>query len=939
MDRKKMKKIIAVVLIAATAIVSIFASPLTLVGSVGNAKVYDETFKSVSNANSVKDNWIIRTSDNEVALESDSLKLTVGENSLVQVLSLDDAAPVVYLLDGWLGATTAENVNLTVKTTVTVYDVAAGSTVVIISNETTENGYVHQGSTKVTNNLTGVVNTVEADTYLDLSQSGVAPQKPVENSEIAINTAKYLEKKAEPVAEEKAEVVAQAPAQAEEAKEAEEAVATEVAKEETAATVEPEVYLAPLTKTLSFAGYDATITAYVGKAYIKYPNFITADEIYAAAKAAYTAYGAYLKDVYIEVVEDGKAVVTYPKTYGEAEFNVAISLLKKEIPHYIASLLSLTEKPEIEEKEALTIVAPVPVKAKSEPAEPKTETVIVPLTHTLTFAGYEATITAYVGKAYIEYPAFVTAQEVYDAAKAAYAAYGAYLKDVYIEVVEDGKAVVTYPETYGEAEFTFATALLEKELPYYIATLLGTEPEVKAEVKVDEKEIDLIEVITQESTTPAAPEKPTVEKPAKEKKQSNVKFGATISVVYGKYTKGSEFKPFIDKHIIRRIGFAPKNAVITLDPYVTIDNLTIGLHLAIDVANIKDSFNFITNKGVSGYLNSIARYIGRVNYNTDTLNIDIDRNHSVEFSSPVFHSLDKAFDENNSLVATGNLNLGFLTISGFVDDLQFTNHINGKNQFAGLNLTAGSKKVTVNASVIANVHSFKNIDFYPAFDASTTLSTEKFDVEIYAGIASLFNVKNAKSLNILAKTQVTLSTNLFNFGVGVAYNKGDHINNVVNNSPVTVVKAFNGQSIDVLLSAGINWGVFSLNGSMSLPLSLNGNGGHLAYNKVKTRSGNQIDITADVLTVTGKLDFNTVVLSGGILFEGFTGRLSNLAKAFINKTSKRSAVAGLLDSELATMFAQMTLNFGNFEAYLRGDLATIEGYKRVSTSLGASFTF
>lgn len=126
---------------------------------------------------------------------------------------------------------------------------------------------------------------------------------------------------------------------------------------------------------------------------------------------------------------------------------------------------------------------------------------------------------------------------------------------------------------------------------------------------------------------------------------------------------------------------------------------------------------------------------------------------------------------------------------------------------------------------------------------------------------------------------------------------------------------------------------------MSLPLSLNGNGGHLVYNKVKTRSGNQIDITADVLTVTGKLDFNTVVLSGGILFEGFSGRLSDLAKAFINKTSKRSAVAGLLDSELATMFAQMTLNFGNFEAYLRGDLATIEGYKRVSTSLGASFTF
>ncbi len=925
MDGKKMKKIIAVVLITAIAIGSIFASPLTLVGSVGNAKVYDDTFNSVVEVNSVEANWIIRTSDNVVVFENEDVKLTIGENSLVKILGLDETTPVVYLLDGWLGATAKENANtLTVKTPVTIYSLTANSTVVILSNETEESGYVYQGSSTVTNCITGAIKDVGQEEYLDLSQSNVMPQIPVEGTEIAITIEQFLEGTVETV-------------------ETVETTAT-VESVETVVEVpaEPAVVISPLKTVLTYEGYKATISAYVGKAYIEYPAFVTAQEIYDAAAAAYSAYGSYLDDIYIEVVEDGLAVVTYPETYGETEFNVAISMLKKEIPYYIASLFGLSDTEKAEADDLQIVIDPATIEIEKRDTEPLTKDVIVPLSKTFSYAGYEATITAYIGEAYIEYPTFVTAQEIYDAAATAYSVYGAYLKDVYIQVVEDGLAVVTYPEIYGEQEFNLAISLLEKELPYYIASLFTAETPIEetpveateAEVKTDEKEADIIEV-----RAPESPAQPAVEKPVEVKEKANVKFGATIGVVYGKYTEGSEFKPFIDKHLIRRIGFAPKNAVFNVDPYITIDNLTIGLHLSINVSDLKGSFKFTTNKGIAGYISSVANYIGRINYNTDSLNIDIDRNHSVEFSSPVFHSLDKAFDENNSLVATGSLKLGFLTASAFVDDLQLTNHLNGKNQFAGFNLSTGSKNVEVNASVIAIVHSLKNIDFYPAFDATAKFGVNEVDVEVYAGFASLFNVKSAKSLNVLAKTQVTLSTNLFSFGVGAAYNKGEHINNAVNNSPVTVVKAFNGQSLDVLLSAGLNWGVFSMSGSMTLPISLNGTGGHLAYNTVKTRSGKQINITTDILAVSAKLDFNTVSLSGGILFEGFSGRLVDFAKAIKNKTDRRSAAAGLLDSELATMYAQMTLKFGDFETYVRGDLATIDGYKRVSTSLGASFTF
>ena len=933
MDGIKMKKFIAVVLVAAMAIGSIFASPLNLAGSIGSAKIYDETFSSVSNANQVKDNWIIRTSDSEVAFENDNLKLNIGENSLVQIMNVEDESPVVYLLDGWLSATTSENVNLTINTTVTEYQVAAGSTVVVISNATTENGYVHEGSVKVNNTLTTVSTEVTEGNYLDLSQSASQPQKPEESSELS-------------------KVIAELPAKAQVETAVETTVETQPeAQTEATAQIEAQVEVAeevkPLTKTFTYAGYQATITAYVGQAIVEYPTFVTEQEIYDAAAVAYSAYSEYLDGVYIQVVEDGKAVITYPETYGQAEFEVAISLLEKELPYYIASLFNQEEPLELVEVEVVEVKSE-PAKAE-EAAETEEETALAPLTKTFTYADYQATITAYVGQAIVEYPTFVTEQEIYDAAAVAYSAYSEYLDGVYIQVVEDGRAVITYPETYGQAEFEIAISLLEKELPYYIASLFETEtPESETEVEVW---VDTTEAVVIEIVAPETPSKPTEEQPEKEEvapqpvveqpveeKKTNVKFGATVSVVYGKYTEGSEYKPFIDKNVIRRVVFAPKNTIVSLDPYLTIGNFTIGLHASIDVSDVKGSFKFTTDKGITGYISSVASYIGNINYNGKNVKIAIDRNHSVEFSSPVFYSLDKAFDENNSLVATGSVKLGFLTVNAFVDDLQLTDHLSGKNQFAGLSLSAGSKHVTVNLSAIANVHSLKNIDIYPAIDAVAKIEGSKLNVEIYGGVGSLYNVNNSSNRNLIAKAKVTLSTKNIDFGVGAAYNRGQHINDVVNNAPATVVKAFNGVSIDVLLSAGLKLGVFSLDTSMSLPLSLNGSS-HLVYNTVKTRSGSQIDITADVFSLTAKLDFNWLSFSGGMLFEGFTGRLETLAKAFINKTSKSSAVAGLLDSNIATMFAQMTLTFGNFEAYARGDLATIKGTKSVSTSFGASYKF
>ncbi len=936
------KKLVAIFLVASLAIGSIFASPLNLASSTNDAKIYNETYKSVKDASSVSDGWIVRTKENMVSFENSGLNVTVGENSLVQFTSLDDQAPVIYLIDGWISVTTGTK--LTIKTTVTGYAVNAGSTVVVISNAQNEHGYVEKGSATAVNAITNAITKIEEGNYLNLADSTAQTKAPETDSQVAeISTKLTQPVTEEPVVEEPVteQTAEERPTETAEVKTTTEVETTEVETTEEVVTEPAEEVAGPLTKTFTYAGYEATVTAYIGQAVVEYPAFVTAQELYDAAQAAYNAYSNYLSDVYIQVVEDGKAIVTYPETYGVDEFNFAMDILEKEIPYYIASLFGLPveEAPEVKTETAQTVEAqPAEIEISSEPAEPVTTTVIVPLTKTFSYAGYEATITANIGQATIEYPAFVTAQEIYDAAAAAYNAYPSYLSEVYIQVVEDGKAVVTYPETYGEAEFNLAVSLIEKELPSYIASLFVEE---EPEVYVDTTEAVIIEIVapespavkaeTAETTEVAEAPEVTVTAVKQEKKSSNVKLGATLGLVYGQYTEGSEFKAIIDKHYIRRIGISPENATVIFDPYITIDNFTFGLHFEIDAIKTESSYNS-TSKVAK--INSIAKYIGRINYNTENVSINIDRTHSVEFSSPVFYSMDKAFDKNDSLVATASAKFGFLKVSGFVDDLEFTNHLNGQTQYAGLTLTSGSKYVAVNASVLAAVNSLKDIDFYPSIDAHASFNIRNTKVTLYAGFAGLYKTKTTATT-----VKATFDFDVMDFSFGVAYNSGSHISGSISNSNVTVTEAFKGKSLDVLFSAGLHVGVLSIDGSVTLPLSLNEEGGKIAYNTVKTANGSTKQVSADIMSLSAKLQFSNFSITGGVLYEGFAAKAVNVIKALKNDSGKRAAVKGLVDTDLATIYAKMALNIGGFEAYARGDFANIDGHARVAATFGASFSF
>lgn len=837
------KRIIAAVVMVAVAFGFVFASPLNLEGPLGNARIYDRSFKSVAEPTTADEGWIVRTFDNEVLLANESMVMNVGSGSLVQILNLTNA-PEVYLLDGWIAVGLASG-SAQVRTPSTLYSAQQGTVLVVASTSQTENAYVHTGYAQATDAITSTKTDVLAGSYVNATAAGFQTLAPTDETvakaqlpEIAVP---QLTK--EPVEE---------PAAEESTLEKEEEPAALPTAEPA-----PAFEAKPLEKTLRYAGYEATITAYIGKAYVKYPSFVTAQEIYTAAAAALAAYPADLEDVTIKVVEDGLAEITYPEAYGEREFDYAIMLLEKELPYYIASLFApkapeAPVQPQVEVKEE-------PAKVPAAPVEPTVEIVLK-----------------------------TTVQDV--------------------EVIEEPQA-----------------------------------PAMDAAPAIDE-------AVTVEETEASV--QPVAEVPV-EKKASNVKLGARIAVEYGlPFEDKTQYKGLVQNEYFR-LGFFMKNVNIAVDPYFTFGNFTLGLHLAINTADVKSSFSFDTANGITGYVASVAKYIGGINYENASVKLAIDRNHEFTFASPVAEGFDRDFDTTARLAASFDGRVGIVGITAFMDDLEMTSKLNGKKQFAGLRIALDAGPVEFGISAAADI---RNVDIlgkqygaelYPAVDVNVPFSIGNTNIDIVLGGATNITVGEAvdfNTLSYLAKLNVKVSHDLYYIGVGAAYNKGDHLNGAVNNSLVTVTKPFHGESVDALLNAGLNWGPVSLDASANVPFALHKEqGGLLAYNEVLTRRGNTATITADTIKLKAKLSFGGFALDGGIMFDGFCGRMADLSKAVVNGQDKMDAIRGLQDPEIATYFVGMSYGIGGFEAHVKGNYMPVVN-ESVNTrtlvlSVGGSFTF
>lgn len=833
------KRIIATAVMVAVAFGFVFASPLNLEGPLGNARIYDRSFKSVANPTTADEGWIVRTFDNEVLLANESMVMNVGSGSLVQILNLTNA-PEVYLLDGWVAVGLASG-SAQVRTPSTLYSAQQGTVLVVASTSQAENAYIHTGYAQATDAITSTKTDVLAGSYVNATAAGFQTLAPTDETvaRAQLPEIEVPQASEEPVVEE--------PAKQEE-------IAQPVAE------LTPAFEIKPLKKTLSYAGYEATITAYIGKAYVKYPSFVTAQEIYTAAAAALAAYQADLEDVTIKVVEDGLAEITYPEAYGEREFDYAIMLLEKELPYYIASLFApkapeAPVQPQVEVEEE-------PAKVPAAPVEPTVEIVLK--------------------------------QSVQD-----------------VEVVAEPQA-----PAMGAAP-----------------AVEGTEESVQTE------------------TVSEPVEAPVAQAPAQEK-ASNVKLGAKIAVEYGLPFEDNQYKGLVQDEYFR-LGFFMNNVNIAVDPYITIGDFTLGLHLAINTADVKSSFTFDTANGVAGYVASVAKYVGRINYENDAVKLAIDRNHEFTFASPVAASFDRDFDTTARLAASFDGRFGIVGITAFMDDLEMTNKLNGKKQFAGFRLALDAGPVEFGISAAADIRNMDIIgkkysaELYPAVDLNVPFSIGNTNIDIFLGGATnitLGETVDFNTLSYLAKLNVKVSHDLYYIGIGAAYNKGDHLNGTVNNSLVTVTKPFNGESVDALLSAGLNWGPVAIDASANVPFALNKeNGGLLAYNEVFTRRGNTATITADTIKLKAKLAFGGFALDGGIMFDGFCGRMADLSKAVVNGQDKMDAIRGLQDPEIATYFVGMSYGIGGFEAHVKGNYMPVVN-ESVNTrtlvlSVGGSFTF
>lgn len=902
------KKTVALLLVLAVAVGVAIAAPLAPKAGFGDAKVYDSSYKSVKNPTEVSDGFVLRTATSKVVLSGTNAEVEVEANSLLQFISIGDK-PVFYLLDG--RAIFTSNSPFEVRTTVTTYQGQAGTSIYVITDEEEETAYVNSGLAEATNLITKEVTEIGDGQYIDNARRGFTPTSTTKEEYWAKST--VASEQAVPAKEEtpasQAEETAAQPA---------ETKPSETKPAETAPVVSETVTAeaGALEHTFEYRGFRAVLRAYIGVAELEYPAFVTNEELDAAARAAVYTYPQLTTEIAYEIVKPGFAKIYYPESYGKAEFDYAVQLLEQELAGYIDAVLGLE-----------------PEQAPQEPvAEPAETALAGPLVKEFSHRGIEARIEAYIGECDIFYPQFVTNDEIDAAAAAAVWKYPEYTQGITYEVVGAGHAKAYYPVEYGPDEFHFAMGLLESELYAYIDELFARyaataepvkepapepAPEAPAEPQVEKTPIE---------TTPKA-EEPVVEKPV-EKKGSDFKFGASIQFIYGNGRYTDDYKS--PAKINYRAGIFYNSFSAVIDPTITYKNFKFGLHFTVDFRSGKfvNSFTFNTN-GVTGIVNSIMKYVSVISYEKDNFSIKVDRTTELEFRSPIFSDLRRAYDIQDKLLATMKFETSEFGFTAFVDDLQLENKLQDRSQFAGARAFFKVGKMQIGLSVIADFKDgFQNIVFYPGGDATLPFTIKGIDFELSGGAVASFK-KTGKAAMI--EGQFKKTSGLIIFGLGGAYSVRYHFNDLINNGPTDVIAPFKGNSIDVLGSLGVNTKIFKLVGSFTLPLSLKKNDGNtLVYQTVKTKRNETAYITADTFSLQADLVISKFTFSAGAVYNGLVGRLSDVVKALLKKEGYnfRERFAALVDPEISTVYALASIGIdigpGTLDAYIRADLVRLQ---------------
>ena len=214
---------------------------------------------------------------------------------------------------------------------------------------------------------------------------------------------------------------------------------------------------APIVRTYSFGGYSLTATIQKGSATIEYPAIASDDEVKGFIALENAKYGLGGLGVVYSIDGPGKASFSYPEAYAPEDVAKEVDLLVEDLIAYITTPA-----------------------AEMEPEAPVDEPIVKSYEH----LGYTLTATIGTGETTIEYPSFITNEEVGAFFAVENAKYGLGELGVSYAFGEAGSVEFTYPEEYSKETVAEELDLLVADLIAYITPPAAPEPE---EVEIAEE--------------------------------------------------------------------------------------------------------------------------------------------------------------------------------------------------------------------------------------------------------------------------------------------------------------------------------------------------------------------------------------------------------------------------------------------------------------------
>ncbi len=266
----------------------------------------------------------------------------------------------------------------------------------------------------------------------------------------------------------------------------------------------------PVERSVGYMGYSIDVAAYDGYAQVKYPSFITAEEIAGFMAHESEAYRDELSDVTYAMEAPGILRIDYPGGLAVGDRNYAIDQLSKDIIAYVEDFLAASEPPAAATSEAapayvepvhpiatvsveppqsaktitgttfsVRMVASVGSSAPAEDMEDLSLEFIDPLLHRVigTWPGDSfVEVDVYDGHAEVQYPSIVSEAEIDAAVGMLVSAYPGYLDGVSYQVPVDGLMEVSFPVGIPVDELGQYLDLIESEVLWYLDYRAGLEP-------------------------------------------------------------------------------------------------------------------------------------------------------------------------------------------------------------------------------------------------------------------------------------------------------------------------------------------------------------------------------------------------------------------------------------------------------------------------------